>query len=113
MRKLLVLFLIIQQQIWAQQHTLELHLEEMPNEWVKLAVYKGLKSEIIGRGTVWHFFESRGSTSYCVHFAIFLFIGLLLGNGWLPKRPSFGKYLNEYSVTVDFCTRVAHPICSL
>lgn len=47
MRKLLVLFLIIQQQIWAQQHTLELHLEEMPNEWVKLAVYKGLKSEIL------------------------------------------------------------------
>jgi thiol-disulfide isomerase/thioredoxin len=47
MRKLLVLFLIIQQQIWAQQHTLELHFEEMPNEWVKLAVYKGLKSEIL------------------------------------------------------------------
>lgn len=47
MHKLFVLFLIISHQIWAQQHTIEIQLDEMPNEWIKLAVYKGLKNEIL------------------------------------------------------------------
>jgi peroxiredoxin len=49
MRKLffIILILNLNQQIWAQIHTIEIQFDEMPNEWVKLAVYKGFNSEIL------------------------------------------------------------------
>lgn len=48
MRNFLVILIVnIHFYSWAQEFNIDLTLDEMPNEWIKLAVYKGIDSEIL------------------------------------------------------------------